>query len=66
MAKRFFPQYVLVMALRHQWLRQARIELDETLDYLFCEFGGRSAEKLYVEVEKCIKRSCLGHILFGS
>lgn len=47
------------MALRHQWLSQARIELDETLDYLFYEFGGQSAEKLYIEVEKCVKRLCL-------
>ena len=40
------------MAFKHQWHSRARIELDETLAYVFREFGEKSAEKVYVEVEK--------------
>ena len=32
------------MALKHQWHSRARIELDETLAYVFREFG----EKFYI------------------
>ena len=31
------------MALRHKWLDEAQTEFDETIDYLFCEFGERVA-----------------------
>ena len=47
------------MALKHQWHSQAQIELDETLDYAFREFGERTAEKLYVEVQKRVKQLCI-------
>ena len=40
------------MALKHQWHSRAEIELNETLAYVFHEFGEKSAEKVYVEVEK--------------
>ncbi len=52
MAKRSSPKSVNAMALKHQWHSQARIELDETLAYVFREFGEKSAEKVYNEVEK--------------
>ena len=47
------------MALRQQWHDQAELELNETLAYVFSEFGGRSAERVYVEVERCVMRLCL-------
>jgi hypothetical protein len=31
------------MALRHKWLDEAQTEFDETIDYVFCEFGERVA-----------------------
>lgn len=46
------------MALRHQWHSQARMELDETLAYVFREFGEKTAEKVYIEVEKRVKQLC--------
>ncbi len=46
------------MVLRHQWHSQAEIELGETLDYVFREFGERTAEKVYVEVENRVKQLC--------
>ena len=46
------------MALRHRWHSQARMELDETLAYVFREFGEKSAEKVYVEVEKRVNQLC--------
>lgn len=46
------------MALKHQWHNQARIELDETLSYVFCEFGEKSAEKLFAEVENRVTQLC--------
>lgn len=47
------------MALRHQWHNRAESELDETLAYVFREFGERAAEKVYAEVEKRIKQLCV-------
>lgn len=47
------------MALRHRWHSRAEIELNETLAYVFREFGERSAEKVYVEVEKRVKQLCI-------
>ena len=44
------------MALRHQWHSQAQMELDETLAYVFREFGEKTAEKVYVEVENRVKQ----------
>ena len=46
------------MALKHQWHNQAQIELDETLAYVFREFGEGTAEKVYVEVEKRVRQLC--------
>lgn len=46
------------MALKHQWHDQARIELDETMAYVFREFGERTAETVYVEVEKRVRQLC--------
>lgn len=46
------------MALRHQWHSQAQMELDETLAYVFQEFGEKTAEKVYVEVENRVKQLC--------
>lgn len=46
------------MALRHRWHSRAQMELEETLAYVFREFGERSAEKVYVEVEKRVKQLC--------
>ena len=31
------------MALRHKWLEEAQAELNETVDYVFREFGERVA-----------------------
>ena len=47
------------MALRHQWLSSAENELNETLAYVFREFGERSAEKVYIEAEKRVKQLCI-------
>ena len=47
------------MALRHQWLSQAQDELDETLTYVFREFGERSAENVLDEVEDLVRRLCV-------
>lgn len=47
------------MALRHRWHSRAETELNETLAYVFSEFGERSAEKVYVEVEKRVKQLCI-------
>ena len=47
------------MALRHRWHSRAETELNETLAYVFREFGERSAEKVYVEVEKRVKQLCI-------
>ena len=38
------------MALRHRWLSSAENELNETLAYVFREFGERSAEKVCIPV----------------
>lgn len=46
------------MVLKHQWHNQAQLELDETLAYVFREFGEGTAEKLYVEVEKRVRQLC--------
>ena len=47
------------MALRHRWHSRAETEFDETLAYVFREFGERPAEKVYVEVEKRIRQLCI-------
>ena len=47
------------MALRHQWHNQAQIELEETLFYVFREFGERSFEKVYAEVKQQVGQLCL-------
>lgn len=47
------------MALSHHWHSQAEIELNETLAYVFREFGEKSAEKVYVEVEKNVNQLCI-------
>ena len=44
------------MALRHKWLDKAKTELDETIEYVFREFGERVAESVYVEVKACVFR----------
>ena len=46
------------MALRHQWHSRAEMELNETLAYVFHEFGERSAAKVYVEVENRVEMLC--------
>ena len=46
------------MALRHQWHNQAQMELDESLAYVFREFGERSAEKAYIEVVSRVNQLC--------
>jgi len=38
------------MALKNEWFVEARLELEETLDYVRREFGERSGEKLYADV----------------
>ena len=47
------------MALRHQWHSQAQMELEETLFYVFREFGEKSFEKVYAEVEQQVGQLCL-------
>ena len=47
------------MALKHRWHSRAETELNETLSYVFSEFGEKSAEKVYVEVEKRVKQLCI-------
>ena len=47
------------MALRHQWHSQAQTELEETLSYVFREFGEKSFEKVYAEVEHRVEQLCL-------
>ena len=47
------------MALRHQWHSQAETELTDTLAYVFREFGEKSAEKVYMEVENRVKQLCI-------
>ena len=59
MATRSFRKFVNAMALNHQWHNQARLELDETLAYVFREFGEGTAEKVYVEVEKRVRQLCI-------
>ena len=44
------------MALKHKWLDEAQTELDETIDYVFREFGERVAESVYAEVKACVYR----------
>ena len=44
------------MALRHKWLDEAQTEFDETIDYVFCEFGERVAERVYAEAKDCAQR----------
>ena len=44
------------MALRHKWLEDAQTELNETLMYVFHEFGERVAENVYSEVKACVYR----------
>ena len=44
------------MALRHKWLKEAQTELDETIEYVFREFGERVAERVYAEVKACVYR----------
>lgn len=46
------------MALRHQWHSKAQEEPDETLAYLFREFGETTAEKVYVEVVHRVVQLC--------
>lgn len=46
------------MALRHLWHSQARMELNETLAYVFREFGAKSAEKVFDEVKKRVRQLC--------
>lgn len=47
------------MALKHQWHSCAEIELNETLAYVFHEFGEKSAEKVYAEVQMRVKQLCI-------
>lgn len=42
------------MALRYKWLKEAQTELDETINYVFREFGERVAESVYAEVKACV------------
>ena len=44
------------MALRHKWLDKTQTELDETIEYVFREFGDKVAESVYVEVKACVLR----------
>ena len=44
------------MALKHKWLDEAQTEFDETIDYVFREFGERVAESVYAEVKACVYR----------
>lgn len=46
------------MALKQRWHSRARMELDDTLDYVFREFGEKSAEKVFVEVVKRVEQLC--------
>lgn len=46
------------MALKHRWHREAETEFAETLDYVFREFGAKSAEKVYVEVGQRVRQLC--------
>ena len=57
--RRFFPKFVHVMALKHRWHRQAETEFTETLDYVFREFGLKSAEKVCAEVEQRVRQLCI-------
>ena len=44
------------MALKHKWLDEAQAELNETVDYVFREFGERAAEGVYAESKDCVQR----------
>ena len=44
------------MALRHKWHEEAQAELNETVDYVFREFGERAAEGVYAEAKDCAQR----------
>ena len=44
------------MALRHKWLEEAQAELNETVDYVFREFGERASEGVYAESKDCVQR----------
>ena len=46
------------MALKHRWHSCAEAELAETLEYVFGEFGEKSAEKVYAEVVDRVKQLC--------
>ena len=47
--------YVHDMALKHKWLKEASLELEETLTYLRSEFGEQSVKKVYSDVEARIR-----------
>ena len=58
METRCSRKFVHAMALKHRWHKQAEKEFAETLSYVFQEFGTRSAEKLYGEVQQRVVQLC--------
>ena len=47
------------MALRHKWHNDAWAEFEETLHYVYCEFGVHTAERVYAEALSRVRQLCL-------
>lgn len=47
------------MALKHSWHINAQIDFNDTLAYIFREFGEKSAENFFSEVSDLIDMLCL-------
>ncbi|MBO6025883.1 MAG: type II toxin-antitoxin system RelE/ParE family toxin [Bacteroidales bacterium] len=46
------------MALKHKWHNNAQIDFDDTLAYIFREFGEKSAENFLSEVSDLVDMLC--------
>ena len=44
------------MALKHKWLKEAKLELFSTLDYIQSSFGEQTVQKVYSEVSARIRQ----------
>ena len=43
------------MALKQRWFVEAKAEFESTLEYLRCEFGERSVNNAYTDINACIQ-----------
>lgn len=43
------------MALKQRWFVEAKAGFESTLEYLRCEFGQRSVDNAYSDVQACIQ-----------